>query len=77
MKITYFPTEMKVQPFVALHIPASRFSGIQGRENNFEVGGRQTSSGVQGNPYPKLKTPWIWFTIFWEGLKFTCKNKQK
>ena len=29
-------------------------------------GGGQTSTGVQGNPYPKLKTPRIWHTIFWE-----------
>ena len=34
-------------------------------------GGGQTSPGVQGNPYPKLKTPPIWPTIFWE---FTCKK---
>ena len=40
-------------------------------------GGGQTSPGVQGNPCPKLKTPRIWPSIFGEGPKFTCKNKQK
>ena len=50
---------------------------VQGRGNYFEVGGGggQPSPGVQGNPYPKLKTPRIWPTIFREGPKFTCKNK--
>ena len=39
---------------------------LQGRGNYFEVwGGGQTSPGVQGYPYPKLKTPRIWPTIFW------------
>ena len=39
----------------------------QGRGNYFEVGGGgQKSPGVQGNPYPKLKTHRIWPTIFWE-----------
>ena len=32
--------------------------GYQGRWNYFEVGGGgETSPGVPGNPYPKLKTP--------------------
>ena len=39
--------------------------GSQGRGSYFEVGGGgQTSPGVQGSPYPKLKTPRIWPTIF-------------
>ena len=35
-----------------------------------KFGVRQTSPGVQGNPYPKLKTPRISPTISWEGPKF-------
>ena len=40
---------------------------LQGRGNYFEVGGGggQTSPGVQGDPYPKLKTPLVRPTIFW------------
>ena len=62
----------KVQPLV----PINR--SVYGRWNYFEVGGGggQTSHGVQGNPYLNLKTPRIWPTIFWQGPKFTCKNKK-
>ena len=42
-----------------------RLAKVQGRGNYFEVGGGgQASPGVQGNPYPKLKNPRIWPTIF-------------
>ena len=59
--------------------PAAGQTGTdRGCGNYFEVGGGgQTSPGVQGSPYPKLKTARIWPTIFWERPKFTCKNKQK
>ena len=40
-------------------------------------GGGETSPGVQGNPYPKLKTILIWSTIFLKGPKLTCNNEQK
>ena len=43
-------------------------------------GGGQTSPGIQGNPYSKVKTPRIWpiiFFFFLESPKFTCKNRQK
>ena len=36
------------------------------RELLWSWGREQTSPGVQGNPYPKLKTHRIWPTIFWE-----------
>ena len=49
-----------IPPFVS-----SLVISVQERGNYFEVGGGggQTSSGVQGSPYPKLKTPWMWSTI--------------
>ena len=40
---------------------------LQRSGNDFEVGG--TSLGVQGNPCPKLKTPWISPTIFLGGTQ--------
>ena len=49
----------------------------RGTGTNLKLGGGQTSPGVKGNPYPKLKTLRIWPTIFWETPKFTYKNKQK
>ena len=51
----------------------------QGRGSYFEVGGGgQTSPGAQGNPYPKLKTPWIWPTIFGRDQSSRAKtNKNK
>ena len=51
----------------------------QGRRNHFEVGGGggQTSPGIQGNPYPKLKTPRIWPIIFGRAPSSRAKNKQK
>ena len=36
----------------------------------------QTSPRVQGIPYPKLKTPRIWPTIFYERPKFLCKKSK-
>ena len=33
--------------------------------------------GPQGNPYQKLETHRIWFTIFWEGPKITDKKKKQ
>ena len=52
----------------------------QGRGNYFEVwggGAGQTSPGVKGNPYPKLKTPRIWSTIFWEGARIHVQKQTK
>ena len=37
----------------------------RGAGTTLKLGGGQTSPGVQGNPYPKIKTPRIWPTIFW------------
>ena len=50
----------------------------QGRRNYFEVGGGgQTSPEVQGNPYPKLKTPRIWPTILGETQVHMEKKPKK
>ena len=46
----------------------------QGRGNYFEVCG-ETSPGVQGNRYRKLKTPRIRPTIFWEGTQVHVQKK--
>ena len=51
---------------------------IQGRGNYFEVwGGGQTSPGVQGSPYPKLKTPRIWPTIFFRETHVRVQKQTK
>ena len=42
----------------------------------FEVGG-QTSPGVQGNPYPKLKTPRILSSIFFGETQVHVQNQTK
>ena len=42
--------------------------------HDFEVGRGETSPGVQGKPYPKLKTPRISPTVFLGRPKFTCKK---
>ena len=50
----------------------------QGRGNYFEVGGGQKSPGVQGDPYPELKTHRIWPTIFGRNPNSCAKtNKNK
>ena len=43
----------------------------RGAGTTLKFGGGETSPGVQGNPYPKLKTPWISPTIFGDRSKFT------
>ena len=61
--------------------PVPVYSGrtVQGCGNYFEQGGGGgTSPRVQGNPYPNKKLLGFGpLGIFWEGLKFTRKNKMK
>ena len=51
----------------------------QGPGNDFEVGGGGglTSPGVQGNPYPKLKTPRVSPTIFLGGTHVHLQKQTK
>ena len=43
----------------------SRYSGVA----TIFPRGRPTFMGPQGNPYQKLKTHRVWFTMFWEGVQ--------
>ena len=48
--------------------PSCRYTYTSGVAR-ISQGGGQLSRGPQGNPYQKLKTHRIWFTIFWEGAQ--------
>ena len=62
-------------------IPASNCTYLQvttkyrGTKTTLMWGGGQTSPRVQGNPYPKLKTPQIWPNIF--GKEPSSRDCQK